>query len=146
MGTAEMQEAGVMRISPAQPVRPVRPVRPHGSFRLNGFAQRGMDGGTSEYGAISLSSSRRRTDGRHIQKRVRSPFPNLFRRAARLPSARARSVLVIRPFPLYSGRTGRERGELCQITTANFGKSVRPEHFIPRSSRIRSREFFGLLE
>ena len=108
-----------MRISPAQPVRPrpVRPVRPHGSFRLNGFAQRGMDGGTSEYGAISLSSSRRRTDATYRSAFVRhSPTYSDVLHASP-PPAPAPSSSSVRFLSVVGGPGG--RGE-------NFAKLLQP--------------------
>ena len=59
-----------------------------------------------------------------------------------VPHAAPRRPAPLRPrrqFPLYSGREG---GELCQITTANFGKSGRPDHFIRVPSNIRLSAFF----
>ena len=134
MGIADMREAkagrAVMRISPAQLSESKCPSLAD-SFRLNGFAQRGSgDERVGGHKSVQLAPRGRRRDGHSATYRsafVRPPFPNLFRRAARLLPPRRR-------FPLYSGRE-REGGELCQITTANFGKSGRPDHLTRPPSR-----------
>ena len=112
------------------------------SFCLNGFARRA---GERVWGhkSVQLPPS---PDGRrtHTEARsfVRSPFPDLFRRAARSVACLRRPPRPRRPFPLYSGREGWERGELCQITTADFGKRGRPDHMTPF---FYSAEIRGLL-
>ena len=94
----------VMRISPAQLSESKCPSLAD-SFRLNGFAQRGSgDERVGGHKSVQLAPRGRRRDGHGATYRsafVRPPFPNLFRRAARLLRPRRR-------FPLYSW-TGRGR-------------------------------------